>query len=279
MIVLVAHIYGSIVKGRNISFSEAEYQHGQSLGKPCLVYMPSGDVKVLPRNFETRPSKITKLQRWREELKRRHTVFFYVDTVHLVSQVAADLPAAKSRISDGALVAAASGAWIRPQDSAYLAGEQTENLKSVWVFAPYPLETMPDGFHTEIRRQVAKNLTLGVKYVYFVESDTGVERIAQLVERLAKWAPAPYQEAIQAIRRNVEVCVLDPPSFLTHFTVHFTQTDDIDVFQSVVLPDRNDQQTKLPPPRAREVYEKILEMFSNTIKLESNGLIVRKKVA
>jgi len=277
MVVVAAYRYGSIAEGRDVSFSEAEYQHGRSLAKPCLVYMPDKDVPVQPKHFESDPMKLAKLLRWKAELETRHTVAYYRSTIDLVSHIAVDLPKAKHAILEGTLTASGKE-QPKPDDSRYLATEQNENLRVVWVFAPHPLETLPDGFHTEIRAQVAKNLVAGVKYVYFVESDSGIERIAQLVDRLAVSAAIPYREAIQIMKKQVEICVLDSPSFLTHFTIHVCTDDDIAVFQSVVLPDRADQITKLPAPRAREVYEKIGELLVNTVELESKGFMVRKKV-
>lgn len=139
---------------------------------------------------------------------------------------------------------------------------------------------MPDGFHTEIRKQVAKNITCGVKYRYFVESDAGVERISHLVDRLARWAPVPYPEAIKLMKRNVDVCVLDPTSFLTHYTVHCHKNGAIDVLESIVLPERNDAIAKLPNARALDVFDKISAMLSdNTIKLKARGLVVYKKLS
>lgn len=37
LVVIVGHRYGSLVPDMNVSFSEAEYNEGYGLSKPCLV--------------------------------------------------------------------------------------------------------------------------------------------------------------------------------------------------------------------------------------------------
>jgi hypothetical protein len=37
LVVIVGHRYGSIAPGRGVSFSQAEYEEGFSLQKPCLI--------------------------------------------------------------------------------------------------------------------------------------------------------------------------------------------------------------------------------------------------
>src|SRR5271167_4262764 len=39
LVVIVPHKYGSLISGRDVSFSEAEYEEGTKLQKQCLVYM------------------------------------------------------------------------------------------------------------------------------------------------------------------------------------------------------------------------------------------------
>src|SRR5580693_1532549 len=46
LVVIIGYRYGSLVPGKQISFSEAEYQEGRRLGKPCLVYMRDDVVPI-----------------------------------------------------------------------------------------------------------------------------------------------------------------------------------------------------------------------------------------
>lgn len=91
LVVIVGLRYGSIVPDLGISYSEAEYTEGLRLKKPCLVYMRDDDVPILPRHMERDPEKLTLLERWKETLQSRHTVFMFRDGGRLAVQVAADL--------------------------------------------------------------------------------------------------------------------------------------------------------------------------------------------
>lgn len=91
LVVIVGHRYGSIVSGHGVSYSEAEYTEGIRLMKPCLVYMRSDDVPILPRHMERDPEKLKLLDRWKETLQARHTVDYFEDGGRLAVQVAADL--------------------------------------------------------------------------------------------------------------------------------------------------------------------------------------------
>jgi hypothetical protein len=91
LIVLVGHRYGSIVPGLHISYSEAEYNEGYQLGKPCLVYMRDENVPILLKNTERDPQKIVLLDKWKATLQERHTIATFQDGNRLAVQVAADL--------------------------------------------------------------------------------------------------------------------------------------------------------------------------------------------
>lgn len=91
LVVIVGHRYGSLVPGLGISFSEAEYEEGFRLRKPCLVYMLDENVPVLPRNIERDPDKLRLLDRWKSVLQERHTVAPFVNGHDLAVRVAADL--------------------------------------------------------------------------------------------------------------------------------------------------------------------------------------------
>jgi hypothetical protein len=91
LVVIVGHWYGSIVPDLGISYSEAEYEKGFRLNKPCLVYMRDDDIPILPRHMERDPEKLKLLERWKQTLQSRHTVASFKDGHSLAVQVAADL--------------------------------------------------------------------------------------------------------------------------------------------------------------------------------------------
>lgn len=91
LVVIVGHRYGSLVPGLGISFSEAEYREGHSLGKPCLVYLRDENAPVLLKNVERDPDRSRLLENWKNTLTQRHTVASFSDAQTLAVQVAADL--------------------------------------------------------------------------------------------------------------------------------------------------------------------------------------------
>ncbi len=85
LIVLIGCRYGSIVPGRNISFTEAEYVEACRLGKPCLVYYRDASVPVLQHMIEDgKPRK--ELARWKSVLMRDHTAASFRDA-HLLGRL------------------------------------------------------------------------------------------------------------------------------------------------------------------------------------------------
>src|SRR5271155_163257 len=91
LIVIVGHKYGSLVPGLGISFSEAEYEEGFRLDKPCLVYIQSDNIRALPEHVESNSRKRGLLRAWKERLQSRHTAASFQDRHDLAVQVAADL--------------------------------------------------------------------------------------------------------------------------------------------------------------------------------------------
>jgi hypothetical protein len=91
LVVVVGHRYGTFVPGQNVSYSEAEYQEGHRLGKPCLVYIRSDDVPVLPKHIERDPKGIQALEKFKAVLKERHTIAPFCEAADLAVTVAADL--------------------------------------------------------------------------------------------------------------------------------------------------------------------------------------------
>jgi hypothetical protein len=91
LVVIVGHVYGSLVPGENLSYSEAEYQEGYRLGKPCLVYVRDEDIPVLPRFMETDPKKIKLLRNFKNTLNEHHTAGKFKGANDLALSVATDL--------------------------------------------------------------------------------------------------------------------------------------------------------------------------------------------
>jgi len=112
LVVIVGHRYGSLVPDLGISYSEAEYQEGYRLDKPCLVYVRNDDVPILPRHMERDPDKLRLLERWKATLSQRHTVASYEDGNRLAVQVAADLGRTLVDMNDAARTRAAAEATL-----------------------------------------------------------------------------------------------------------------------------------------------------------------------
>jgi hypothetical protein len=102
LVVIVGHRYGTLVPELGVSYSEAEYNEGYRLNKPCLVYMRDENVPVLPRHVERDPDKLKLLDRWKATLQHRHTVATFQTSGDLSVQVAADLSRAISGLEEAA---------------------------------------------------------------------------------------------------------------------------------------------------------------------------------
>jgi len=104
LIVIVGHLYGSLVPELGISFSEAEYNEGYKLKKPCLVYMRGENVPILPKHIERDVDKLQLLDKWKKTLKERHTVATFQDSNDLPVQVAADLSRSVRELKENAQI-------------------------------------------------------------------------------------------------------------------------------------------------------------------------------
>jgi hypothetical protein len=91
LVVIVGHMYGTIALDLGVSYSEAEYDEGYRLGKPCLAYFRRDDVPILPKFVENDPEKRKLLSAFREKLQTRLTVAPFRDRRDLSLQVSADL--------------------------------------------------------------------------------------------------------------------------------------------------------------------------------------------
>ena len=114
LIVVVGHRYGTVAPEIGISFSEAEYEEGFRLRKPCLVYMRADTVPVLPSNVEQDAEKIGLWRRWKQTLQTRHTVATFTDANDLAVQVAADLGRTAQSLAEGERTARAAFGAAEP---------------------------------------------------------------------------------------------------------------------------------------------------------------------
>lgn len=273
LVVIVAHMYASIASDMEISFSEAEYREGYSLGKPCLVYLKSDDVPTLPKYFELDARKRELLGKYKALLQARHTCSAYSDAATLADQVVSDLSRAKEEIASGGLTPYALPSSEPFIHVAELARLQDSSLSEVWVYAPYPLETFPQEPHRALRKQVFANLMSGVKYLYFVESEAGVARIEEFL-RLMAAEGGDEAGANARLRSQTSIVVFTPVDFLTHYTIHRRTTGALEVFQSLITPDRNDENMKLSDERAKHIHTVISERMSMMKETFANGIRV-----
>ena len=74
-----------------VSYSQAEYEEGARLKKPCLVYLRDDDIPILPKYVERDPDKLKLLDAWKQALNANHTVAKFESWPNLAVQVAADI--------------------------------------------------------------------------------------------------------------------------------------------------------------------------------------------
>lgn len=272
LIIIVAHMYGTLVPGDQVSFSEAEYREGYLLGKPCLVYLKSEEVPTLPRHFESDPEKLTLLHKYRDLLRSRHTYCTYADSSTLAVQVVSDLVRTKEQIANGGLTPHALPSFGPILHTSDLARLQDSSLSEVWVYAPHPLETVVQAPHRDLRKRVCANLLHGVRYAYFVESEAGVARIEELLRLMSEESGGA--EVLSRLRRQTTIVVFSPADFLTHYTVHIRPGSAPEVFQSLITPDRNDEIMKLAEERGKHICGLISERVRSLSETVNDGLRV-----
>ena len=91
LVVIVGEKYGSLPPGMKVSYSQAEYEEGVRLEKPCLVYLRDDDVPILPKFVEQDADKIKLLRTWKDALNANHIVAKFESWPKLAVQVAADI--------------------------------------------------------------------------------------------------------------------------------------------------------------------------------------------
>lgn len=91
IVVVVGYKYGSLVPGRSMSFTEAEYREATRLRKQCLVYMRDESIPVLRKYVEQDPAKIALFDSFCELLQSSHTVDRYSSVEDLSERVKHDV--------------------------------------------------------------------------------------------------------------------------------------------------------------------------------------------
>jgi serine phosphatase RsbU (regulator of sigma subunit) len=91
VIVVVGFLYGSLVPGSEMSFTQTEYEEAYQLGETCLVYVRDKEAVIPAKYTEVRPSGLHRLKGFRDLVEGRHTVAKFRESADLARQVAADL--------------------------------------------------------------------------------------------------------------------------------------------------------------------------------------------
>ena len=93
-ILIIAHRYGSIIKeGKDagMSYTEKEFRYAKSKGIPILAYIISDSVSVLPKNMDTEPEKVRKLNAFKEEVTKGRIVEWWKNCDELGKKVSVAL--------------------------------------------------------------------------------------------------------------------------------------------------------------------------------------------
>lgn len=88
---IVAHRYGTIDADHGRSLTELEYREAKARELPCLIYFKDENVPVIPSHIEVDPESRCKLQEFKEQLKKTHTIYWFTTPEDLAMQVALDL--------------------------------------------------------------------------------------------------------------------------------------------------------------------------------------------
>jgi hypothetical protein len=88
---IIAHRYGSIVKGTEKSYTQMEYEEAIKIGLPCYIYIKSDKVPVLPEFIEKNPESMKKLNEFKDILKKNHTPNYFSNSNDLAIKIVVDL--------------------------------------------------------------------------------------------------------------------------------------------------------------------------------------------
>jgi len=91
VVVIVGHRYGTLVPNKRVSYTEMEYTEASNNHKPCLVYLRSDDMPILPTYVEVDPFGIKALERFKNLLRSSHLTVSYTRVEDLAVHVTVDL--------------------------------------------------------------------------------------------------------------------------------------------------------------------------------------------
>jgi len=77
VVVIIGYRYGTLVPNKRVSYTEVEYKEAWENNKPCLVYIRSDDLPILPSHIDREPSKIKSLEKFKTLLRSRHLIASY----------------------------------------------------------------------------------------------------------------------------------------------------------------------------------------------------------
>ncbi len=107
-LLIIAGKYGSETKdehGKNISFTEKEYNYALSTGKPIMAFIHEDIGKLPASKVETSPTKRKKLEKFKNRVKNDMQVGFWTSSEKLISQITA---AVQNLITDSS-----SAGWVK----------------------------------------------------------------------------------------------------------------------------------------------------------------------
>ncbi len=90
VVLILAHKYGSVVPGRRMSFTQAEYEEARLHNKLCFIYLIDDMVKI-PSNMRDEGNMQTLLNDFKHLLRTKHLINSFLDPEDLAQKVAKDL--------------------------------------------------------------------------------------------------------------------------------------------------------------------------------------------
>lgn len=91
--------YGSIDEESGLSYSELEYREAIKIGIPTLIYIMNENHPI-PSKFVDKGEKATKLDAFKDSLKKRHVVSFFTTPDDLGKKLSKDLVDTLSRVEE-----------------------------------------------------------------------------------------------------------------------------------------------------------------------------------
>lgn len=88
---IVGHRYGSIVEETGKSYTQMEYEEARRIAIPCLIYLRSDEVPILPKFMERTPESFVKLDEFKATLRGQHTVHYFKGASDLAVRVVVEL--------------------------------------------------------------------------------------------------------------------------------------------------------------------------------------------